>query len=220
MTIDLQRFCAHENDPREHLRAPWYEDGWVYATNGHFAVRVKAGRAQTDVQDKPQGAPDAASLFRKHVEDRVVDYLVMPPVPKLIECFGCQGKGNVRCIKCPDCVDGEFKHGGHIYECQNCDGSPAGPGWEHLTEDDGPQPHEVLRLCEDCDGYGFEFKRNGGMQIGGGHYSTVYLSMLASLPKVRICPGDPAPERWADATVVPAAFLFDGGQALLMPWRA
>ena len=40
--VDLSRFCADANDPREYLRSPWKHGEWVYATNGHVCVRVPA----------------------------------------------------------------------------------------------------------------------------------------------------------------------------------
>lgn len=216
MAIDLKRFCANETDSRDYLRAPWRDGDWVYATNGHMALRVAASLFP-EVTTKPEKAPDVGRLFRKHLEDRQgLEFLVMPPVPGLIQCFDCEGTGKVRAIKCPDCDEGTFKHGEWLYDCKNCDGSAAGAGWEELQGHVPTQPHEVLRPCLSCDGIGFSIRQHGNMAIGESTYSVVYLAMFAGLPQVRICPGDPAPDALS-LHVTPAVFTFDGGHGILMP---
>lgn len=218
MTIDLKRFCAKEEDPREYLRAPWRDGAWVYATNGHYLLRVAADTMPDAVpRDKH---PDGGALFRKHLEDRTgLDFLVMPPLPKLKPCADCGGKGQVRAIKCADCVDGEFKHGNYTYTCQNCDESPAGAGWEHLNAWNETRSNEVLRDCISCDGLGHNIQEHRGMAVGEASYAVVYLAMLAKLPQVRICPGEPANTKDWSKQPIPAVFTFDGGHALLMPRR-
>lgn len=142
----------------------------------------------------------------------------MPPVQKLQNCFDCEGTGKVRAIKCPDCTDGQFKHGEYLYVCQNCDESPAGAGWEFLNEDCAQQPHEVKRNCLSCDGIGYSVRQHGNMKIGEANYSMVYVAMFAALPQVRVCPGDPASSTYgSNKTTAPAVFVFDGGHGLLMP---
>jgi hypothetical protein len=216
MSIDLTRFCANDTDPREHLYKPWKDGKWVYATNGHMAVRV-AAELYPDAVDKPEEAPDVGGLFRKYLEDRQgLEFLLMPPIKGLHKCMDCEGTGKVRAIKCPDCTDGEFRHGEHTYQCQNCEGSPAGAGWEFLDEYMAVQPHEVKRTCQACDGLGFSMRQNGNTQLGEAGYSTVYLAFFAGLPQVRVCPGEPAPEHWKPSPA-PAIFTFDGGHGLLMP---
>ncbi len=218
MTIDLKRFCANELDFREHLRAPWREGAWVYATNGHFIVRVAADAAP-DAAARTDKHPDATGLFRKYLEDRTgLEFLVMPPIRALDKCLDCDGTGKVRAIKCPDCDEGEFRRGDHVYQCKNCEDSPAGAGWQYLEDYEPDQPHQVMRACESCDGLGFSIKQHGGMQIGEASYAVVYLAMLAALPQIRVCPGDPCPKHWTPQPI-PAVFTFDGGHALLMPRR-
>lgn len=218
MTIDLTRFCANDTDPREHLYRPWRDGKWVYATNGHMAVRVAADLFPEAV-DKPEKAPDVGGLFRKYMEDREgLEFLLMPPIPALTACFDCDGSGKVRAIKCPDCKDGTFQHGHYTYTCQNCEGSPAGAGWELLLDHDPTQPHEVKRTCQSCDGLGFSIRQHGSTKLGEAGYATVYLAMFAGLPQVRVCPGGPAPENWTPQPA-PAIFTFDGGHGLLMPYR-
>lgn len=218
MTIDLKRFCANETDFRDYLRAPWRDGKWVYATNGHFLVRVAADTVP-DAAEATAKHPNAGSLFRKYLEDREgLEFLVMPPIPALDKCLECNGTGKVRAIKCPDCDEGEFEHGNYTYDCKNCEGSPAGPGWQFVDGIEPDQPHQVNRPCNACDGLGYSIKQHGGMKVGEASYAVVYLAMLAALPQIRVCPGEPCPEHWTP-NPIPAVFTFDGGHALLMPRR-
>lgn len=216
MTINLQRYCANELDPRTHLHKPWKVGKWAYATNGHFVLRVPA-ETQPDAPEATDKHPDVGAMFDKHMGRDGMEYLRVPSVPALTACFSCHGKGMVRCIKCPDCEDGEFQHGDHFYTCRNCDQSPAGEGWQWLDEDMQDQPHQIMRVCTDCDGLGFSTRTNSGTKLGDAHYSNVYLAMFAALPEVRVCPGEPAGDY--GSRPAPAVFIFDGGHGLLMPWK-
>lgn len=216
MTINLQRFCANALDPREHLHKPWRSGQWVYATNGHLAVRVSSA-AQPDAAAATDKHPDTGSMFEKYMGRPRLEFLRMPAIPALAKCISCRGKGEVRCIKCPDCDEGEFRHGDHHYNCKNCEGSPAGAGWQWLDDYDEDQPHQVVRVCEDCDGMGYSKNVSGSTKLGDAHYSNIYLAMFAALPEVRVCPGEPSGD-WGSRPV-PAVFIFDGGHGLLMPMR-
>ena len=187
MSIDLQRFCASELDLRTYLRTPWLFGEWVYATNGHMAVRVPAAD-RPDITVTPEKAPNAAVLFERAFECDG-GFLPMPVVPAAPKCMECDGTGKVRAIKCPDCEDGDFRRGSYTYECQNCLGSPAGAGWQHLPDEDfGPQPHEVQRMCHECDGHGVLMHMGKPVRIGDVWYAGGYLAVLSTLPNVRIKP--------------------------------
>ncbi|MDP3139840.1 MAG: hypothetical protein Q8N17_26325 [Burkholderiaceae bacterium] len=69
MSLNLQRFCANDTDPREYLYKPWRDGKWVYATNGHMLVRVAADLFP-GADDKPAAAPNASGLFAKWLDDR------------------------------------------------------------------------------------------------------------------------------------------------------
>jgi hypothetical protein len=213
MSIDLQRFCATEADPREHLRAPWKHGDFVYATDGNAAVRVPA-QSRPDITDAPASAPNAASLFYKAFEADG-EFLLMPPVPPVRTCLDCEGHGKVRAIKCPDCDEGTFTHGHYTYECKNCEDSPAGRGWEHIDNEEPKQRHEVQRCCDVCDGRGY-LVGGESMTLGDALYDPAYLALFAALPQVRVRPGSAADRK---PSTEPAAFIFDGGQGLLMPTR-
>ncbi len=206
--VDLSRFCATADDPRDYLRSPWKHGEWVYATNGHLCVRVPAA-SMPEVSECAK-APRAQNLFQKHIEQRQCEFLLMPPLRPLVECGRCDGTGRVPAKRCPACTDGTFDHYGDTYDCQNCKGSAAGPGW---LESYGSATES--RPCDPCGGLGANMQTNGNVTLGESTYSLVYLSWLAALPQIRVCPGDSADNKYAGQ--IPAAFIFDGGQALLMP---
>lgn len=213
--IDLQRFCADQRDIRTYLHAPWCHDGWVYATNGHLVVRIPhdGGEYTAAIAGKH---PDVAGMFRKYITERNCEFLVMPPIPEPAQCTHCDGTGWTWAKNCPDCVDGEFTHGDWEYDCKNCVGSVAGPGRLDAEKGDEGAKREP---CAHCDFNGYPVLKNGGMDLGQSHYATVYLWHLAQLPQCRVCPGDPARSNYDAPREIPGAFIFDGGQALLMPRR-
>lgn len=206
--VDLSRFCADANDPSDYLRSPWKHGEWVYATNGHLCVRVPAA-SMPEVAECAK-APPAQNLFHKHIEQRACDFLLMPKLRPLLLCDRCDGKGTVGVIRCPACTDGTFDHYGDTYDSQNCEGSAAGPGW---VERYGSSVEQ--RPCDPCGGLGADMRTNGNVHLGESTYSLVYLSWLAALPEIRVCPGNSADNKMADT--IPAVFIFDGGQAMLMP---
>ena len=214
MNIDLQRYSANDSDCREHLRKPWRAGEWVYATNGHLAVRVPAA-SFPDAQENAKAPTTIGDLFARAFDSKAPsDFRLMPDLQPLKKCGWCKGKGRMHSIKCPDCDDdGEFMHGHHTYTCQECEHDPAGPGrLECSPGDEGANE----TACSACYGLGYQSRDNGRTNIGDAHYSTVYLHMLAELPQVAICPGEPASTAIRPTA---AALSFDGGQAILMPYR-
>lgn len=215
--MDLQPFCATGADPREHLRAPWKHGAFVYATNGVAAVRVPA-ESRPDITETPSNAPNAAAIFERTFE-RDGSFFLLPPVPAIPECIECEGTGKVRAIKCPDCDEGTFVRGRYAYECKNCEDSAAGPGWERVDDEAPEQAGEVQRCCDFCDGRGYPVGIEQ-VKLGAALYDASYLALFAALPQVRIRPGDECTDNKYDPKLTPAAFIFDGGQGLLMPRRA
>lgn len=217
MHINLQRYCANDSDEREQLRQPWRAGEWVYATNGHLAVRVPAAD-YPDAAENSKAPKNIGDLFARAFDGREeIDFRKMPKLSGLIKCNSCKGSGRLRSVKCPDCDDeGEFVHGDHTYECKNCVDDPTGPGrLECSRGDEGSKEH----ACHACYGLGYPTRENGHKKIGDAAYSTVYLHMLGQLPQCRICPGDPAAASW-EQKPRPAAIVFDGGRAIVMPYRA
>ena len=215
----LQRFCANDMDERAHLRQPWLVGAWVYACNGHIAVRVPA---ETMPDAKPNDkAPDAAALFKRAIEDAPRDFVPLPEFQRRVACDLCDGTGIVRAIKCDDCGgEGEFKRGRHVYMCQECEDSNAGPGHIQLFPHDEPFVGEVIRACRDCDGLGLDggaSTRVPPVAFGEALYSAAYLTMIDKLPGAKFSAGDAARKNYEGPRELPAAFVFDGGQGILMP---
>ena len=93
MSIDLTRFCANERDVREYLQRPFEIDGFVYATNGHMAVRVPAADYPGQAQYTPGKHPkQIVQLFA----DAAADADKAQPLPIIQEpadCSLCKGTG-------------------------------------------------------------------------------------------------------------------------------
>lgn len=199
--IDLQKFCAREHDPREHLRQPWDHRGFTYATNGHILVRVSCPD-KADAVATHATADSAISLIDKAGK---AGYAALPKnLPRPTKCLGCEGKGTYPQLQCSDCKGaGYFKHGRHEYDCRECDGE----GW--LPAEDAKEPGAVERDCPDCEGLGFY--RYTWATVGDASYDAIYLRLLRALPGLLVCPNGPGQAMH---------FTFTGGEGLLMPRRA
>lgn len=206
--VDLAQFCATATDPREYLHTPWRRGDWVYAMNGHVCVRVPAESMPEVAESANPVAAGAEAMFQKHLEQRKCEFQPMPKLKKVTKCIQCLGKGTTKMAKCDSCDEGEFVRGGYSYSCQNCYG-----GW--LPTDDKRGGKD--RPCHLCAGTGDPVGMNDIVRLGESTYSLVYLSWLAALPLIRVCPGNRAGQDRADT--IPAVFMFHGGQALLMPKR-
>ena len=161
MPIDLQSFCANPRELRLWMHTPFRIGAWVYATNGHYLVRVPAN-------DQPMGEGNYPSnlqaIFDKAFTD--AEFLVMPEFAKAPTCKRCGGSG-VDPLPDPDADDDE---------------------------------------CWECFGRGFQkWMRT---RVGDAEYELGYLNKMQTLPQARI---------FTRGYKEPAAILFDGGQALLMP---
>lgn len=196
MTRDfLNRFVAGRDEPRAYLRAPFSRDGWIYATNGHIAVRVpKVEGIDAPESDKPA---NIANLFEKSKRDNFTE---LPKLPAAEKCPVCNGS----CIgyKCPECDGkGDFDKGSHNHSCKECGGSG--------QVDDGYDADK--EPCVECDGDGES--RYKAVKVGKWHYDRRYLAKIKKLPAVKFA----CPPYGEDN--VPAYFVFDGGEGLLMPMR-
>jgi hypothetical protein len=184
----LRMFCATEHEKREWMRNPILIDEFLYATNGHIAVRVP---------DAPGVV--AHSFLEITVESRTLlrtMFLVdIPgpgvPIPDLtapIPCSECGGTGHQERRECPECG------GSAPLGCQKCQGdgfivSPAPTG----------------EACEYCEGYG----ENPfiPVAVAESHFDAHYLRLLQKLPNAMLHPDG----------MNAAACVFDGGMALIMP---
>ena len=107
MTIDLQPFCGNEWEIRDWMRYPWVQDGWMYATNGHLAVRVPSQEPDTEQPGTRIRPRNIADLFRKHVTDGQGEFFPFGLLPPTRPCTVCGGVGFVEeedgpeaCINC------------------------------------------------------------------------------------------------------------------------
>lgn len=196
--IDLQKFCAHDGDPREYLHEPWVHKGFAYGCNGRILVRVPCPEQQDAIATGNPLADKAVELIEKAGKASHIPLPVFSPK----RCIGCGGDGRLLMVKCKDCDgDGYSDHGRHEYKCKECEGA----GLLDADEDtDGAAMHD----CPECGGEGFH---HVAVPVGDAAYSSVYLQMLKALPNAVICTNGPH---------TGAHFTFDGGEGLLMPRRA
>ena len=91
--IDLMSFCGNDREIRSYLQTPFELDGWVYATNGHLAVRVlRSAWAGAAAYIHGKHPKNIANLF----EDAFAaagDFLPFPMVSEPMKCDRCNGSG-------------------------------------------------------------------------------------------------------------------------------
>lgn len=165
--MDITRFCAI-NGYRGWMNKPFRVGGFLYATNGHVAVRMPDD-ASVDV-----GAGDESgkvvALFGK-CEQAAYTWVAVPKVEGDKVCTRCGGTGKTR--ECPECDgEGEFDYGNHTYECKECEGIGAVPASHGRKAD----------TCEVCCGTGIHWL--DGFDVSHAHYAKRYLHLIAEQ-----CPG-------------------------------
>lgn len=124
-----------------------------------------------------------------------------------ITCACCEGTGLVTVTKCDDCDGkGEFDHGRHTYECENCDAT----GEVRRTAEQGDKSAEA---CPECLGTCYASKT---ITITVGPvkhaYQEKYLRLFAEWPNARLLL---SPTDHNESGL----FLFDGGRGLVMPMQ-
>lgn len=164
--MDIAKFCA-TNDPRDYLLKPMRHEGYLYATNGHIAVRI-ADDPAIDAEPMPQSMLNTIMLkMAEDAEERT--WQPVPAIDKssLRNCPHCDGTG--RAARCPACDgEGEFEHYGNWYDCKCCDG-------------DGyvvPQHNIDGSACRFCAGSGKD--ANQSREISGVHIAARYLNLISA----------------------------------------
>lgn len=144
--VDLSPFCG-KHDPREWVREPFAQAGWLCATNGTIIVGVKC--ELPDTPSMPSGLKVAAML--EVAEEAAGPWHPIAAV-KIVDgevCDDCDGTGlGAGRNACREC-DGEGIvecNMGHEHDCPDCDGEGEVAG--EPDPDAGP--------CESCDGVGRE----------------------------------------------------------------
>ena len=195
--INLARYCADSFDPRPYLRVPFTRGGWVYACNGHVAVRVD--RSLWDaVPDLPSDKlPTLEGMFAAAASR--TDWMSLVNIPAPDRCGRCGGKGELRGHECESCKGlGEFEHYDHEYECKSCDGRGL------FLDPDGK--FRVTCTMRGC----VRGAQSSGFVIGNNRADLVYLHWMSELPGVTVSAGNPGDR---------LHFRFSGGEAIVMPRR-
>lgn len=197
--MELQKFCARDDDPRSYLKAPWTHKGFTYATNGHIVVRVPAPNGVDAVFDH-KVAESARCMFDKARAD---GFGPLPEFKMADPCRVCDGAGKYKQVECHVCDgEGEFIHHHEMYECQTCDGHGM------LPDHDGEYKDSKLMDCVFCYGKGYQSKH---IAVNDAGFQSYYLGWIKDLPGLQITTSGP------DQAM---HFKFDGGSGLLMPMRA
>lgn len=189
----LQMFIAGSNESHQFMQAPILRGDWIYATNGHVAVRVpkQEGIDATETDSIPQ----MPSLFDN---GRRESFDELPRLPVAQKCPKCDGRGHA--YECPDCDgDGVFYHGQHEYDCEECNCS----GQVMSGEESDKQP------CWKCNGLGDAAQP---VAVAHQYFDRRYLAKIKQLPGVKFSPNP------GDA-MGSGYFTFDGGEGLIMPMR-
>jgi hypothetical protein len=182
------------------LQNPFNIDGFTYATNGHFAIKIPAIEEYAGFEklDSVSGLSFCEStpvnLFT--TLPALLDGVIIN-----VKCNLCNGTGKNK--TCSDCNgDGEVyweSYCGHEYEaeCKECDGTGKVVG--------------SSETCDNCNGTGSEVE-DTIVTIGTKYLNTKLLDILAKLPGCMI-----ATEAVTELKPIP--FKFNGGVGIIMPCR-
>lgn len=199
--INIHDFCAKKDEPRWYLNSPIPYHGFLYATNGHIAVRVPQASSLPDTEHKI-GA-QLARIFETTTWEAGMEPLPVYPPVLLSECDRCHGSGKVsprdECKECRGEGLVEWDSGQNTYEasCKGCDGG-------------GEVDVAGLadRTCDQCDGECFIL--DAAVTFGATAINYRYLSMMERLPNLLVgLSGKKYPD--------PIPFSFDDGQGIVMP---
>lgn len=195
---EILSMFASKSDVRKWMLRPFRLNGFVYATNGHWMVRISD---EPTIDADPIADHHPKSIEKMFAEAPTEGFISLPEMEKPADCTRCEGLGFGTLTKCESCDgDGEFVHCGHFYECKACDGE--GDSFEATP--DGTD------ACPDCYGRGLKAWGVPGQSVGIAKFSPVYLWMLRVLPGIQIAVNDKDGK---------ARFTFEGGEGLLMPYR-
>lgn len=178
MSIDLALFCAHSDDPRTDLHKPWFDAGWITATDGAVMVALNAVEAGETPRAIEKRLGSVARFIEATAEQLDAHEIHFPGGPRN-KCEACNGAGYELSIKCKACDgEGEFARCNHTYECKSCDGE----GF-HFFAATAAQAGSVR--CPECNGFGEESRP---VQVGSGWFQEKYLRRIADLPDVQFFP--------------------------------
>ncbi len=201
MEIDLLKFCARE-DGRYKISQPFFRgDGWKYATDGVYCVRVKSDGEKTPDSIKADELFKAETMASESVPIDESLFVPMLETDKSahingIKCFRCAGTGRESkdCPTCNGCGSVECDKCGHDLECFECNN-----GKIVVSNNQCMHCIQGVRYAD------IAFAQ--GVRVDGSRLKY----MMLNLPNLRVLPASFIPDHR------PIAFVFDGGEALLMP---
>jgi len=172
--MELESFCAPDNDRRDYLRRPFRVGDFVVCTDGHRLIA-----APTDDETLPHNERIADTVTRIVADASAAEgFIPMPAVelPETTECVVCRGNGIVTKTECPECggfgtVDAETDYSTYYdLECKSCwgEGEVAEPG-------DGSR-------CRRCFGTGTEYPRGKSIDVLGVRLNPAYVAPILDLP--------------------------------------
>jgi hypothetical protein len=194
----LQKFC--EIDSLRGLDKPVVWNGFVYATDGKIAIRVRAEDGEPNSVEKScfnkiDGFNKIDEYLGKESEKEYMPLDIELPAP--IKCNNCKGTGAIsRCTKCEGIGVTECPTCGQDIKCEYCDGDGHGSAFDETC------------MCAKCNGTGEGFLP---VAIGTEKFQRRYLALLQSLPAPVEIAIDPDHSK-------PALFRFPEGSGALMSY--
>ena len=190
---DFARPLESRPDSRPDLAKPWQHNGHAYASNRHWMVRMTT-ESLPEYEQHTWKAESISAWFAN------APFHAATPMP------------TIDCPACKHCNGSGYQTAA---DCGNCRGSGCGVcNWEGEIYSPALRGAAEAVPCV-CDGLGLQFSDDLIAPYMGGHFQTAYLSAISRLPGAAFAA---APESMRDKFPM-AAFVFDGGQGLLMPCR-
>lgn len=160
----ISKFCGH-NELRTWMNEPNRAGGYLYATNGHVAIRMP--------DDPSIDAADLAPISMMDLFNRLdpsaFTWHDIPSLGDVRKCPVCHGSG-LATTPCPDCDgEGDFDYGHHTYECRHCHGDGFIGAASEKDKDAVP--------CDYCCGTGIE--PYDGQDVGTGYFAKRYLLLIS-----------------------------------------
>lgn len=177
-------FCVHaqDDDPRLSLKSPMVEGEYIYATNGHWMVRIPASAYDGTAGEVPL----KKNYPKKHLGDmfsaaqqNAGELLALEPIPAPPQCEWCCGSGVLKAQNCKSCGgSGKFNHHQYTYGCAPCEATGR------------IKPLIEAQWCEYCSGRGLRFGPDDKpARYRGANISPVYLHLLSKLPGAKLAMG-------------------------------
>lgn len=193
--VGLAKLC--DKNGRAGINKPFKKDGYIWATNGKWLVRIKESVELTTEDTSKINV----NQFKWSVADNPdLKWLDVPSVEKdtcYNPCSKCNGTGKVRlCDTCKGSGEHECECG-DLHTCRDCNG-------------DGTATFGDEAVCEDCYG-GKVANYDSFLDIGNNRFANWFIYELQQvLGKLQIVDTEYG---------IPVYFRFAGGDGYAMPMR-